>query len=314
MKIPTFKDIESAHERIRPYIHRTPVLTCSTINGMTGAELYFKCENFQKGGAFKARGATNAVFSLTGEKAKRGVATHSSGNHAAALSLTAKKRGIKAYVAMPRTAPEMKKRIVAGYGAEIRFCEPTVESREETCRNIIEETGATLIPSYNDFYIISGHGTVARELLDQAGDLDVMLTCVGGGGLLSGISIWAKHAKPGIRIIGGCPENADNSYRSFVTGKLQPPVPPNTIADGLLMPLGDLTFKIIRQYADEIVTVTEEEIIKAMQLIWERMKIIIEPSSAVAMAAVTKKRKELKNKKIGVILSGGNVDLKRLPF
>ncbi len=314
LKIPSPKEIESAHERIRPYIHRTPVMTSSAINEITGADLHFKCENFQKAGAFKARGTTNAVFSLSEEEAVKGVATHSSGNHAAALSLTARKRGIKAYITMPRTAPDIKKKAVEGYGGVISFCEPTVESREETCREVIEKTGATFIHSYSNSQIISGHGTAAKELMEQISKLDAIVTCVGGGGLLSGISIWAKYENPGIKVIGGCPENADNSYRSFISGKLQSHKTPNTIADGLKMPLSELTFKIIQKYVDDIVSVSEEDIVEAMRLIWERMKIIIEPSSAVALATVFKKSDILKNRKVGVILSGGNVDLKNLPF
>ncbi len=314
LKIPSFEDIEKAHIRIEPYIHRTPVMSSSAINEIAGCKLYFKCENFQKAGAFKARGAINAVFSLKEEEAAKGVATHSSGNHAAALALAAMKRGIKAYIAMPETAPEVKKKAVAGYGAEIRYCKPTLESREETLNQIIRETGATFIHAYNDFNIVCGQGTAARELMQQQGDLDIIVAPVGGGGLLSGTAIWAKHEKPDITVIAGEPENADDAYRSFVSGELQPAVPPNTVADGLLMPLGRLTFKIICKYTDEIITVDEPAIVSAMQLIWERMKIIVEPSSAVALAAVIKRKEEFRGKKAGIIVSGGNADLRKLPF
>lgn len=312
--IPSYKDIESAHRKIAHNIHQTPVMTCSAINGLAGASLFFKCENFQKAGAFKFRGASNAVLSLSDEDARKGVATHSSGNHAAALAFAAKLRGIPAYIAMPETAPAIKKKAVAGYGAKIRFCQPTVESREDTLQEIIEETGATFIHAYNDFNIISGQGTAVKELMSQVKDLDVIVAPVGGGGLLSGTAIWAKHVNSGIRVIAGEPEKADDAYRSFKTGVLQPGVPPGSIADGLLMPLSNLTFSIVREYVDEIVTVSEESIVSAMQLIWERMKIIAEPSSAVALAAVFRKKDELKSARTGIILSGGNVDLKKLPF
>ncbi len=312
--IPSHTDIQTAHKKIVDAIHKTPVMTCSAINDITGASIFFKCENFQKAGAFKFRGAANAVFSLNEDDARKGVATHSSGNHAAALALAAKQRGIPAYIAMPNTAPQVKKKAVEGYGARITFCEPTVESREEALQKIIDETGATFIHAYNDYYIISGQGTAAKELVNEIENLDVIVAPVGGGGLLSGTAIWAKYAVPGIKVIGGEPEKADDAFRSLTTGVLQPAVPPATIADGLLMPLGNLTFSVIRKYVDRIITVNEGEIVSAMQLIWERMKIVVEPSSAVALAAVIRNKEEFENRRTGIILSGGNVDLKKLPF
>lgn len=313
-RLPTFADVEAAARRIEPYAHRTPVLTCGALDRMTGAHLFFKCENFQKVGAFKIRGACNTVFSLSDDQAKSGVATHSSGNHGAAVALAAKWRGIDAHVIMPRTAPQIKKRAVAGYGAHITFCEPTLDSRESTCARIIQETGATLIHSYNDAGIIAGQGTAALELLHDIPDLQMILAPVGGGGLLSGTALAASGVNDKIEVIGAEPEGADDAFRSFHAGTIFPSVNPKTIADGLLTCLGDLTFAIIRQYVRDIATVADPEIIQAMRTVWERMNIIIEPSSAVPVAVLLAGKVDAKEKKVGVILSGGNVDLDRLPW
>lgn len=311
---PELKDIQLAAEKIKSYIHKTPVLTSSAINQITGAEVFFKCENFQKVGAFKIRGATNAVLSLTDQEAKAGVATHSSGNHAAALALAAKQRGIKAYIVMPENAPAVKKAAVAGYGAEIIFCPPTLEDREKSLADIVKKTGATFIPPYNDYRVIAGQGTAALELIEEAGDFDSIMAPIGGGGLLSGTLISTKGLSPKTQVIAGEPENVDDAFRSLKEGKLIPVENSNTIADGLKTSLGDKTFPIIQRLVDQIVTVSEDEIKDAMRLIWERMKIIVEPSSAVPFAALLQKKEEFKGKKVGIILSGGNVDLGKLPF
>lgn len=312
--IPLFDEITAAHSRIRKFVHRTPVLSSVSVNKILGAELFFKCENLQKVGAFKFRGASNSVFSLDDETAIKGVATHSSGNHAAALALAAKMRGIDAHIVMPRTAPEIKKLAVAGYGAQITYCEPTLQAREDTLMKVVEKTGATIIHPYNYAPVICGQGTAAIEFLEEAPDLDIIMTPVGGGGLLSGTSISAKAMKPGIKVIAGEPKNADDAWRSFKSGVLHPSINPNTIADGLLTSLGELTFRIILQNVDDIITVSEENIVKAMRLIWERMKIIIEPSAAVPVAALLENPELFKGAKVGIILSGGNVDLTKLPF
>ncbi|MBL7971403.1 MAG: pyridoxal-phosphate dependent enzyme [Prolixibacteraceae bacterium] len=312
--LPTFADIEKAHELIRPYIHRTPVFTSQSINQMVGAELFFKCENLQKVGAFKFRGACNSVFSLTPEEARNGVCTHSSGNHAAALALAARMRGIPAYIVMPENAPEIKKKAVAGYGARITFCEPTLAARESTLKRVAEETGATEIHPYNNFNVICGQGTAAKELIEETGAPDLVMAPVGGGGLLSGTALSAKAMLPGVRVVAAEPAGADDAFRSFYSHTLIPSVAPRTIADGLLTSLGSLTFPIILNEVDQIATVSEENIVAAMRMIWERMKIIIEPSSAVPLAAILENRVEVKGKKVGIILSGGNVDLGKLPF
>lgn len=314
MDLPNFRDIEKAHERIKPYVHRTPVLTSKSINEIVGAELYLKCENFQKVGAFKFRGATNAVLSLSEEEAKKGVATHSSGNHAAALALAAKTRGIKAHVVMPSNSPEVKKKAVAGYGANITFCEPTLAARESTLKRVIEATGATEVHPYHNFYVIAGQGTASKELLEDTSALDIVLCPVGGGGLLSGTALAVKALSPLTKVIACEPAGADDAYRSFYGKALVPSVQPDTIADGLLTSLGQMNFEIILNNVDEVVTVTEENIVAAMRLIWERMKIIVEPSSAVPLAAILENKVEVKGKKVGMIISGGNVDLGKLPF
>jgi threonine dehydratase len=312
--IPTIDDIRKAAKRIHPYIRRTPVLTSLNIDQMVGAELFFKCENFQKVGAFKARGATNAVFSLTDEEASRGVATHSSGNHAAALALAARNRGIPSYIVMPRTAPIVKKNAVEGYGAIISFCEPTLPAREAGLAEVVAQTGAAFIHPYNDYRIIAGQATASLEMLEEVNNFDVVLTPVGGGGLTSGTAITVKSLSPKTRAIAVEPEKADDAFRSFTEGHIIPSVNPQTIADGLLTSLGDKTFTIIRKYVDDIVTVTEQGIIDAMRLIWERMKIVVEPSAAVPLAAIVTQRLKVSGKRVGIILSGGNVDLDKLPW
>lgn len=311
---PTLNDIQNAAGRIRPYAHRTPVLTNQSLNEKVGAQVYLKCENLQKVGAFKFRGACNAVFSLSEEEAALGVCTHSSGNHAAALALAARMRGIQAYIVMPNNAPAVKKTAVAGYGGQITFCEPTLEARESTLERIHYETGAAVIHPYNDERVISGQGTAALELLQDVPDLDVIIAPVGGGGLLSGTAISATELKPSIRVIAGEPEMADDAYRSMAAGQIIPSVHPKTIADGLLTSLGTLTFPIIRERVEQVVTVSEAAIIESMRFVWERAKIVIEPSSAVAVGVMWEGKIDLRGLKVGVILSGGNVDLGKLPW
>jgi threonine dehydratase len=311
---PTLQDIQQAAERIKPYAHRTPVLTCESLNEQVNAQVYLKCENLQKVGAFKFRGACNAVYSLSDAEAAHGVCTHSSGNHAQALALAAKMRGIPAYIVMPNNAPSVKKAAVAGYGGLITFCEPTLEARESTLDRIRLDTGANVVHPYNDERVIAGQGTAALELLDTIPDLDLIITPVGGGGLLSGTAIAAKGIKPNIRVIAGEPEMADDAYRSMKEAKIVPSANPKTIADGLLTSLGSLTFPIIREHVEQIVTVSEQGIIDSMKFIWERAKIIIEPSAAVAVGVLWEQKIDLSGLKIGVILSGGNVDLNKLPW
>jgi threonine dehydratase len=311
---PDYKEVLSAHGRIKPFIHRTPVFTSRAINGLFENEFYFKCENFQKVGAFKFRGACNAVFSLSPGEVNKGVATHSSGNHAAALALAARLRNTSAYIVMPETAPEVKKKAVKGYGGEITWCEPTLQAREETLDTIVKETGAVFVHPYDNARIITGQATAAKELIEDAGNMDFLMAPVGGGGLFSGTLIAVKALSPKTRIIGVEPAGADDAYRSFVSGKLHPSINPKTIADGLLTSLSPMTFEIISDLADDIITVSEMAIVSAMKLIWERMKIIIEPSSAVPLAAFLDNKINTKNSKIGIVLSGGNVELNNLPF
>jgi len=314
MSIPTLTDIRQSAECIRPYAHHTPVLTCASLDQRVGAQVFMKCENLQKVGAFKFRGACNAVFSLTDEEAARGVATHSSGNHAQAVALAARLRGIPAYIVMPENAPAVKKAAVAGYGGQITFCKPTLEARETTTAQVMEKTGATVIHPYNDYRVIAGQGTAALELLEEIPDLDVIITPVGGGGLLSGTAIAAKGISPTIRVIAAEPEMADDAYRSLQAGHILPSENPKTIADGLLTSLGDKTFPIIQEYVEQIVTVSEEGILAAMKFIWERAKIIIEPSAAVPVALLWERKIDLSGLRVGLILSGGNIDLDKLPW
>ncbi len=311
---PTIKDVRAAAERIKPYAHRTPVLTSESLNQQAGMQVFLKCENLQKVGAFKFRGACNAVYSLTDEEAARGVCTHSSGNHAQALALAAKMRGIPAYIVMPNNAPLVKKNAVAGYGGQITFCEPTLEARESTLERIRLDTGANVVHPYNDERVIAGQGTAALELLEDVPDLDVIIAPVGGGGLLSGTSITATEMKKGIRVIAAEPEMADDAFRSMKAGKIIPSENPKTIADGLLTSLGTLTFPIIQKNVEQIITVSEAGITASMKFIWERAKIIIEPSSAVAIGVLWEKKIDLSGLKVGVIISGGNVDLEKLPW
>ena len=307
-------DIVAAAERIAPYIHRTPVLTSRQLNKLAGAELYFKCDNFQRMGAFKMRGATNAILKLTNEQKRKGVVTHSSGNFAQALALAAESLNINAHIVMPNDAPQVKKDAVREYGGTITECEPTITSRQATAKKIQEETGATFIHPFNDFNVILGNASAGKELLEEYPDLEVIIVPVGGGGLISGTALSALSFAKNCRIIGAEPYEVDDAFRSLKSGKIETNTTTNTIADGLKTNLGDITFAIIQNYVSEIIRVTEDEIIAAMQLIWERMKIIVEPSCATTLAAVLKNKMHFKGKKVGLLLTGGNVDLKNLPF
>jgi threonine dehydratase len=313
-KQPGFDGVQEAHRRIKNLIHRTPVFTCRAIDDMCSASLFFKCENFQKAGAFKIRGACNAVFSLTDREARCGVATHSSGNHAAALALAARWRGVPAYVVMPENAPGIKKAAVSGYGASVFLCKPTLEAREERLAQVLDRTGAAFVHPFNDARIIAGQGTACLELCEEVRDLDTVVAPVGGGGLLSGTSIAVASMSPETAVIGAEPEKADDAYRSLQKGDLVPAGNPETIADGLRTSLGHLTFSIIRKNVKQIVTVSEEGIVQAMRTVWERMKIIIEPSAAVPLGALLTHGIDLSGKRVGIILSGGNLDLDRLPW
>lgn len=308
------EQILQAHERIRDKVHRTPVMTSQSMDQKAGANLFFKCENLQSAGAFKARGATNAVFSLTEDAAKRGVVTHSSGNHAAALARAAKLRGIPAYVVIPTSAPAAKVAATRRYGAEVIFCAPTLQARETTAREVIERTGAIFIHAYDDLRVMAGQGTLALELLEDVPDLDVILASVGGGGQLSGVAVAAKAVRPGIQVIGVEPTQADDAARSLKAGHIIPSTNPTTVADGLLTSLSERTFAEIRQHVDDIVTVSEQGIVSAMRRIWEIMKLVVEPSGAVPYAAVLEERVDVKQKRVGIVLSGGNLDLDKLPW
>jgi threonine dehydratase len=310
----TLAAIRAAHERIRDKIHRTPVLTSSALDQQSGGKLFFKCENMQKGGAFKARGATNAVFSLSDAEAARGVATHSSGNHAAALSRAAKLRGIPAFIVMPDNAPQVKRTAVERLGAKIVFCEPTIPAREAAAAKIIADTGATLIHPYDDLRVMAGQGTATLELLEQAPDLDIIVSPIGGGGLISGTAVAARSLEPGIRVIGAEPAGADDASRSFQAGKRIPLTQANTIADGLRGSLSDRTFAEIRSHVSDVVTVSEEAIVAAMRAVWEVLKIVVEPSGAVSYAAIVANRIDARGKRVGIILTGGNLDLDALPW
>lgn len=313
---PSLADIRISHARISPYIHRTPILTSREVDEATGAHLLFKCENLQRSGAFKARGAYNAVLSLSDEQAQRGVVTHSSGNHAAALAMAARTRGIAAYVVMPRTAPAVKKAAVAGYGGRIVECEPTLAAREAAAADIAKETGATMVPPFDDAAVIAGQGTCVLELLEDCGEeLDAVTCPVGGGGLLAGTAIAIRGVAGGLPVIAAEPAAADDAARGFASGEIQPQVlPVTTVADGLTTAMSPLTFAIMRQHVNQVVTVSDEAIVEAMRLVWTRMKILIEPSSAVPLAAILEKRWDSAGKTVGVILTGGNVDIDRLPW
>jgi threonine dehydratase len=312
--IVKFDKICEAHERIRAHINRTPVMTSSRLDEANGASLFFKCENFQKIGAFKARGATNAVFVLDESKARRGVATHSSGNHGTALARAAKLRGIPAHIVMPSNSAKVKIRAVESYGAHIVFCEPTENARETTCAEVIKKTDATLIHSFENENVIAGQGTAAVELLEDVSDLDVVMCPVGGGGLLSGTALAAKSMRPRIKVIAVEPANADDAAQSFRAGRRIVTEKKFTIADGLRTNVGERTFPIIQRYVDDIVTISEEAIVSAMRTIWETMKIVVEPSAAVPYAAIQEGRIDVAGKRVGIILTGGNVDLDALPW
>jgi threonine dehydratase len=310
----TWDLVTAARERIAGKVHRTPVLTSSTLDARHGAQLYFKCENFQKVGAFKARGATNAVFALSPEQAQHGVATHSSGNHAAALARAARLRGIRAYVVMPDNTPQAKRDAVARYGAEITWCAPTLEARERSASALIEATGAVLVHPYDDLQVMAGQASCALELLEQAPDLELILCPVGGGGLISGTALAAKTINPKIRIVGVEPAGADDAARSLRAGRPLPSVQPRTIADGLRGALSARTFAEISRRVDDIVTVSEPAIVRAMRELWEVLKVVVEPSGAVAYAALLEHADALRAKRLGLILTGGNLDLERLPW
>lgn len=310
---PTIEDIRQAHARIMPHIRQTPVFTSELLDRETGARLFFKCENFQKVGAFKARGACNAVFALADDEARSGVATHSSGNHAAALARAAALRGIAAHIVMPSNSPRPKQAAVAGYGGRIVLCEPTLEARERACAALMATTGARLIHPYNDHRIIAGQATAALELLQEVPDLDIVIAPVGGGSLLSGTAIVFKSLRPGARVMGAEPAQADDAAESLKAGRIVHK-PANTIADGLRTTLGELTFPIIRQHVDEIVTVSEDGIATAMRRLWEIMKIVVEPSGAVPFAAIREHAGHFAGRRVGIIISGGNVDLDALPW
>jgi threonine dehydratase len=306
--------IREAHARIKDKINRTPVLTSATLDAQARAQLFFKCENFQKAGAFKARGATNAVFLLSEEEAQRGVATHSSGNHAAALARAAGLRGIPAHIVMPNNASHAKQAAVARYGARVVLCEPTLAARESTCERVIAATGAALIHPYDDMRVMAGQGTTAVELLESFPELDMLLCPVGGGGQLAGVAVAGKSMKPSIRVVGVEPAAADDAYRSFKAGHIIASVNPQTIADGLRSSLGKLPFAEIQRYVDAIVTVSEESIVRSMRTIWEVLKIIVEPSAAVPYAALLEDKLNIAGQRVGIILSGGNLDLDALPW
>lgn len=314
MYIPTFQDVLDAHERIAPYIHRTPVLTSSYLNDLTGAELYFKCENFQKAGAFKARGASNAVFGLTGTQAAKGVATHSSGNHGLSLSYAAGRRGIPCTVVMPRTAPQAKKDAVRGYGGRVVECEPSTSSREAVFAEVVAETGAEFVHPYNDPRVIAGQATCSRELNEQVEGLDIVIAPIGGGGMISGTCLTLSNVNPGVKVYAAEPKQADDAARSFRAGHIIADDAPETVADGLKVPLKELTWHFVKSHVSDILTAEEDEIVEAMKLIWKRMKIVMEPSSAVPLATILKNKDIFRGRRVGVIVTGGNVDLDKLPW
>lgn len=314
MELPTFPDILAAAERIRPHVHRTPVVTCAGVDRLAGARLHFKCENLQKVGAFKARGATNAVFSLSEEEARRGVATHSSGNHAAALARAAGLRRVRAYIVMPANAPAVKRRAVEAYGGIVTTCEPTLEAREAGLEEVVARTGATFVHPYENARVIAGQGTAALELLEEVSDLDAVVAPVGGGGLLSGTALAAAGVSGRVRVVGAEPAAADDARRSLELGRIVPAGNPRTVADGLRTSLGELPFAILRQHAVSILTASEQQIVASLRLTWERIKLVVEPSAAVPLAVVLAHPEAFAGLRVGLILSGGNVDLDRLPW
>jgi threonine dehydratase len=311
---PTREDILAAHERIQPFVHRTPVFTSQGLDKQTGTEIYFKCENFQKTGSFKVRGATNAILQLTGEERSRGVATHSSGNHAQALARAAGQAGVDVTIVMPRNSNPKKREATLSYGATIVDCAPTFSDREGTLQKVLDDSGARFVPPFDHEHIIAGQATAAKELLEEIPDLEILVAPVGGGGLLSGTALAAAYLAPRVGVVGAEPELADDAFRSLELGTIQPMEQTDTIADGLRTSLGEKTFRIIRDHVAAIVTVSEEEIMNAMRLTWERMKLVVEPSAAVAVAALLRDSARFEGKRVGVILSGGNVDLDNLPF
>jgi|TARA_B110000211_G_scaffold234699_1_gene305702 threonine dehydratase len=314
MIIPTYNDVLIAHKRIKPYIHQTPVLTSRFLNDLTGAELFFKCENLQRAGAFKARGASNAVFSLTEKESFSGVATHSSGNHALSLSYAAGQRGIPVTVVMPYTSPQAKKDAVRGYGGTIIECEPSASSRESVFADVLANSGADFVHPYNDPRVIAGQATCSKELLSQVTGLDAIIAPIGGGGMISGTCLTTSNINPKIKVYAAAPLNADDTARSFRAGYIISDDAPETIADGLKMPLRDLTWHFVSNHVENVFTATEDEITNAMKLIWSRMKILIEPSSAVPLATILKNPDVFRGMRLGVIITGGNVDLNKLPW
>lgn len=312
--IPSIADIKDVHERIKPFIHQTPVLSSTSINELAGCEIFFKCENFQKIGAFKARGGMNAVLSLSKAEQEKGITTHSSGNHAQAIALAAKTVGTKAYIVMPSNAPIIKKNGVKALNGEIIECEPTLEARESTVQQVIDRTGATFVHPFNNYDVIAGQATATVELIAEIPNLQVIMAPVGGGGLLSGTALATHYLLPNAEVIAGEPEGAADAILSFKSGKIEKAPYINTIADGLMTNLGDKTLEIIRMYVKDIILVSDDEIIAAMRLIWERLKIVIEPSCAVPFAALLKQKERFAGKKVGIILTGGNIDLGKLPF
>lgn len=312
--LPTYDDVQAAHERIAPHIHRTPILTSRYFDDLTGASLFFKCENFQKAGAFKARGASNAVFGLDEQTAQRGVATHSSGNHALSLSYAAGRRGIPVTVVMPRTAPEAKKAAVRGYGGRIVECEPSTSSREAVFAEVVAESGAEFVHPYNDPRVIAGQGTCSKEMVEELGELDAIIAPIGGGGMVSGCCLTLSNIAPKTKIYAAEPKNADDAFRSFRAGHIIADDAPETVADGLKVPLKDITWHFVSNHVEDVLLATEDEIIDAMQLIWQRMKIVMEPSSAVPLATILKNSELFAGKRVGVIITGGNVDLGKLPW
>lgn len=314
MYIPTFDDVKTAHERIRPYVHRTPILTSSYLNGLTGAELFFKCENFQKAGAFKVRGACNAVFGLSDEAAEKGVATHSSGNHALSLSYAAGRRGIPVTVVMPHTAPDAKKAAVRGYGGKVVECEASTSSREAVFAEVVAQSGADFVHPYNDPRVIAGQATCSKEMIEDLGSLDAFVAPIGGGGMISGSCLTISNIAPNTKIYAAEPANADDACRSLKAGHIIADDAPQTVADGLKVPLKELTWYFVSNHVEDILLASEQEIIDAMYLTWQRMKIVIEPSCAVPLAIILKNKETFAGKRVGVVLTGGNVDLNRLPW
>lgn len=314
LDLPVFDDVLKAHERIKPHIHKTPVLTSAFMNELTGAELFFKCENFQKAGAFKVRGASNAVFGLSEEQAAKGVATHSSGNHGLSLSYAAGRRGIPVSVVVPRTAPEAKKQAMRGYGATVVECEPSTTSREAMFAEVVAKSGADFVHPYNDPRVIAGQGTCSLELHSQVDGLDAVIAPIGGGGMISGTCLTLSNVAPNIEIFAAEPEQADDAYRSFKAGHIIADDAPVTIADGLKVPLKERTWHFVSNHVTDILLASEQEIIDAMYLTWQRMKIVIEPSCAVPLATIIKNRELFAGKRVGIIITGGNVDLKKLPW